>query len=760
MEMKKLKHLVVTILLFQSAYAQTTFYNLNTIQKIEITFTQPDWDHQLDTAKSGFDSYILAGKLKINGVEFDSVGVKYKGNSSYDATYKKNPLHIEMDTYKNQSYQGIKDIKLGNAFADPSMIREVLSYDILKNYMDCPRSNFAQVFINGVYIGLYANDESITKSFCSDHFYSSKNTFVKCNPIVKTSSNTKSALKYITADTAAYFDYYEMKSNTGWKELVALCDTITNHPASIPSIVDVDRAIWMLAFNNTMINLDSYNGVFAQNYYMYKDNTNRFNPIVWDLNMALGGFPYVGNSNSSLSGLTVTEMQKLPVTSHSADQYWPLIKNILSNAMYKKMYIAHMRTIMNEMFVSNYYKTKATQLQSIIDTAVVADTNKFYTTAQYQTAMTVGVPYGSFTIPGITTLVDGRVAYLKSTADFTNLPPVITAVKPSDTLPALNAPVAITANVTNTNTSAVYVGYRFATTDKFIRVPMEDNGANNDGTAGDNVYGAKLIMSGPQMQYYIYAENTTTGAFSPERAEHEFYTLKSGTKTADSGKVMINEFIASNKTGQVNEKGKYEDWIELYNTTASPLNLDGLHLTDTYATPAKFTFPINTIIQPHGYLLIWADENATTTSYLHCNFKLSASGEQLMLTDATNKVLDSVRFGAQPDDVSMGRCPNGSGAFAAAIPTFNASNCANGMQENEEDQAITVYPNPANEVVTIQFNNTKQRNLITFTNVLGQDVFVIQSVNKSETINIANLPAGLYFIRVNQDQFQKMEVVH
>jgi spore coat protein CotH len=758
--MKKLRHVVVALFLFQSVYAQTTLYNLNTIQRIEITFMQPNWDDQLDTAKNGFDSYILASKIKINGVEFDSAGVKYKGNSSYDATYKKNPLHIELDTYKNQSYQGIKDIKLGNCFADPSMIREVLSYDILKNYMDCPRSNFAQVFINGVYIGLYANDESITKSFCSDHFYSSKNTFVKCNPIVTPSSNTKSSLKYITADSTAYFKYYEMKSNNGWKGLVALCDTITNYPASIPSILDLDKAIWMLAFNSAMLNLDSYNGVFAQNYYLYKDNTNRFDPIVWDLNMSLGGFPYVGNSNSSLSGLTVVEMQKLSVTSHAADQYWPLIKNVLSNAMYKKMYIAHMRTIVDEMFVSNYYQTKASQLKSIIDTAVVADTNKFYTTAQYQNAMTTAVPNGSFEIPGINTLVDGRVAYLKSTADFINTQPVITAVKPNDTIPALNAPIAITANVTNTNTSSVYIGYRFTKTDKFIQVQMMDNGSNNDGTAGDNVYGAKLTMNGPQMQYYIYAENANSGVFSPERAEHEFYILKSDTKTADSGKVVINEFIASNKTGQLNEKGKYEDWIELYNTTSSPLDLDGLHLTDNYATPAKFTFPINTIIQPHGYLLVWADENATTTSYVHCNFKLSASGEQLMLTDATDKVLDSVTFGAQPDDVAMARCPNGSGALVPALPTFNTSNCANGIYEDDDQQAILVYPNPANATVTVEFNTGKQPNLITIFDVLGQALGHIYSISKSETINITNLSPGLYFIRVNQHQFQKIEVVH
>lgn len=758
--MKKLIAFVICACLIQSVHAQTTLYDQNTIQKIEITFTQPDWDHQLDTAKAGMDSYILAAKLKINGVELDSVGVKYKGNSSYDSTYKKNPLHIELDTYKNQNYQGIKDIKLGNAYADPSLIREVLSYDILKNYMDCPRSNFARVFINGVYIGLYANDESITKTFCSDHFYSSKNAFVKCNPIGTASSNTKSNLKYISTDSTAYFKYYEMKSDKGWKELINLCDTVTNYPSSLEAVMDVDRAIWMLAFNNAMVNLDSYNGVFAQNYYLYKDHTRRFNPIIWDLNMSFGGFPYAGNSNSSLGGLTIAELQKLPVTSHSTDQYWPLIKNIQANPMYKRMYIAHMRTIVDEMLVSNYYKTKATQFMALIDTAVVADTNKFYSYAQYQASMNTNVANGSFAIPGITTLIDARVTYLKSTVDFTNAPPVVTAVKPNDTIPALNAPVAITANVTNTNTSAVYVGYRFLNTDKFTRIQMLDNGMNSDGAAGDNVYGATVTMSGAEMQYYIYAENANAGVFSPVRAEHEFYKLKSGTHTADSGQVMINEFIASNKTGKMNEKGDYEDWIELYNITSAPLNLDGLHLSDSYSNTAKYTFPSNTIIPAHGYLLLWADEKATTVSYLHCNFKLSAGGEQLILTNAAGKVMDSLTFGAQGDDISYARCPNGTGAFSAALPTFNISNCANSIHEEDGQQPISVYPNPANASVMVEFNNTKQQNRVTVLNMMGQEMLSLNSTRKSELINTAELPVGLYFIRVNETQFKKLEVVH
>ena len=52
------------------------FYNLNTIQTIEITFSQTNWDQLLDNEYASTGNYILAENVTINGEVFDSVGVK------------------------------------------------------------------------------------------------------------------------------------------------------------------------------------------------------------------------------------------------------------------------------------------------------------------------------------------------------------------------------------------------------------------------------------------------------------------------------------------------------------------------------------------------------------------------------------------------------------------------------------------------------------------------------------------------------------
>ncbi len=748
---------IITLTLCGKLSAQS-FYDQNTIQKIEIQFTQPNWDYQLDTAKAGAEGYIMAASVTVNGVYFDSVGVKYKGNSSYNPTYNKNPLHIELDSYKSQSYLGVKDIKLGNNYADPSMIREVLGYDVLKNYMHCPQANFAKVYINGVYHGVYSNAESINKQFYSNHYYSSGGIAIKCNPIVNPSTNTKSNLKYFTTgDSSNYFNFYELKSDYGWNMLRTLADTVTNHQTRFAENMDVDRAIWMLAFNNVNVNLDSYSGAFCQNYYLYKDKTNHYNPTIWDLNMCFGGFPYLGVSNSSLAQLSIANMQQLPITIHATDVYWPVINIINSNAQYKRMLVAHMRTIANEFIANNSYVTKAQQFQALIDTSVQSDTYKFYSYPQFQNGLTGNVSVGSYSVPGISNLLAARLTYLQSTAEFGYTPPTISAIALSTPSPALNSTVTITANVINTNT--VYLGYRDDVTEKFTHVLMYDDGAHNDGTSGDNIYGANLTVSTTQMQYYIYAENANAGMFSPERAEHEFYALPTNVLQPNAGEVVINEFLAVNQSGQTDEEGANEDWIELYNTSNSNLDLSGLYLSDSYTNPQKFVFPNNTIIPAHGFLTVWADEDGSATgATIHCNFKLSASGERLILSKSTT-VLDSLSFGPQTADVSYGRCPDGTGSFGVlSSPSYNASNCTVGIKELDEAVGtLALYPNPANQLVTLisSSNNALTYDIL---NTVG-DVAASGSFTQKTDINTAALSQGIYFVKV-QGKTIKLVVTH
>ncbi len=732
---------MIASLAIQISVAQT-LYNVTTIQKIEIQFSIADWDYRMDTAKAGQEGYLMAEWVKVNGIQYDSVGVKYKGNSSYDSTQAKNPLHIRFDKYKNQNHEGFDDIKLSNGYGDPSMIREVLAYNILANYMHCPRSNFAQVYINGNYVGIYSSAEDINKKFIADHFYSNQGTFVKCNPTVSVGPTTKSNFRYLGVDSTLYNSFYEIKSDYGMNDMVSLCDSVSNNTGSYDQVLDLDRFIWMLAFNNTFVNLDSYSGVFAQNHYIYRDHTNHYNPIMWDLNMCFGAFPFAGSGNVSMGNQTPASMQTFSPANHSADDYWPLIKGIQGNDSYRKKYIAHMKTLLNEVILTNQYSTAASQFQALIDTAVLSDNNKKFTYAQFQSALNTDIVFGSYTVPGIQNLLNGRATYLQSLPEFTATAPSITGITPSNAAPIYNSLLTITATISNTN--SVYIGYRFNKTAKFQKLTMYDDGAHNDGAANDNVFGADITMSGAILQYYIYAENANAGMFSPQRAVHEFHTLIASNVSPSAGSIVINELLAENKNNQKDEYNEGEDWLEIYNTSGQTINMSSVYLSNSKLTPLKWKFPADTYILPNGYLTVWADDDSTETIY-HTNFKLDKDTGFLSMSTAA-VLLDSISFTGQMADTSWGRYPNGSGNFALMNTTYGYENNNFPLTTStipNKKTTLTLFPNPADQTLTVTFDGNKELHLFS---IFGRKLQSYKSHQKL-ILNTSQLADGMYFIK-------------
>lgn len=715
---------------------QQDLYDANVIQKLEIHFDQTNWDALLDAQKNGAEDYIVAAWCKVNGIKYDSVGVKYKGNSSYNSSNKKNPMHIELDYVKKQKYNGQGDIKLSNGFQDPTFIREALSYYILENYMDAPRANFMNVYINDQLVGLYTNVESINSVFIDNTFGTKDNTLVKCNP--QSVMGSLPTLLYLGADSTKYYAAYEIKSDFGWKELIHLCDTLNNKVASIEKILDVDKALWMLAFNIVLVNLDSYTGNFSQNYYLYRDQNERFASIVWDLNMSFGGFPGLGGGS--------TDQSKLSTLYNATSTNRPLISKLLANASYKKKYMAHIRTISKDFFENNLYLDEAQRLRTLIDADVKADPNKFYTYAQFQSSMTTditnsgGGPGGS--VPGLSKLMTNRVAFFKTDAEYNKVPP---SIKEYYTEYAGAAGMRIHLKLETTGSS--YLGYRYGKYEKFTYVQMYDDGLHGDGAANDLHFTYVIPQGDFEAQYYLYVENNDAGLFSPQNAEHNYYTVKFLANDTDikKGQVVINEYMAVNKSTVQSKSGKYEDWIELYNNTDSDIDLTGAYLSDNEDKPYKWNFPLNTTIKAKSYLIVWADEDGKADDGdLHASFKLSASGESLILSNSDSTLIEKSTFGVQSEDVSMSRCSNGTGDFfATATSTYGKSNaCATATADASSKASFTIVPNPSNGYFEIKGDLVIQR--VDIYNLQGRLVHT-EYDNSIET----QLSSGLYVVRIN-----------
>jgi hypothetical protein len=419
--MKHLFYFLLCISYFQ--IKAQGLYDVDHITEVRITFKEENWDEILDNYYFNYDDERLIATVSINGIVMDSCGVQFKGNSTYSPGNDKNPLNIKLDHVRKQNFQGWETLKLASGKNDPSALREVLSYELLRNYMEAPLSNFARVYVNEEFYGVFSSSESIDGDFQERYLYASDdNARIKCNP--QTVFGEGSSLKYYSGDSTDYFDYYEMKSDHGWNELVDFCRHLKDDAVEIDKYLDVDRALWMLAFNNVVVNLDSYTGPFRQNYYMIKDDLGRMKPVVWDLNMSLGSFASINLGGQG--GNELSKMQNMNPYLRENDSNWPLIKTLFSNPQYKRMYIAHCKTMLEEQIISGQYSQRGKELQDLIIADVENDINSDYSFNNFKDNLTKTVNGSGGGACGITQLMESRKSYLTTHSAFQALAPELT----------------------------------------------------------------------------------------------------------------------------------------------------------------------------------------------------------------------------------------------------------------------------------------------------------------------------------------------
>ena len=725
--------------------SQSTFYHTDTIREMRLYFSEPNWDYILDSLYVQGDKERILATIVIDGNQYDSVGVRYKGFSSVSVNYKKNPFNIRLDyIIGNQDHEGITKLKLSNGIYDPSFLREVLSYEIARQYMPVSEANYTNLYINDTLWGLYTNVEAIDENFLNKHFDDDDAPFFKCVPEnlnIQIGGENSNLSNTHGIDSTDYYDYYRIESDYGWHELYNLIDTLNNFPDSIQHSLNVDRTLWMHAFNYALINFDSYIG-YGQNYYLYKDKSRKFSPIIWDLNMSFGGFRLTDASQLYFNGFDITQAQNIDPLTHfnyMSLSPRPLMRNIFNNPRYRRMYMAHIRTIIEENFANQNYFSRAQFLHNLIDSSVQNDSIKFYSYSDFTTNITNQVILPTTICPGISQLMNSRTNYLSNYLGYNGEPQITNIISSPQTL-VLGSDIWITADVVDA--TDVLLAYRFGEYNSFKKIQMYDDGNHNDGLAGDKKYGAKIDNSSNLVQYYLYAENDSAGSFSPERAEYEYYTISSPIQ---SGDLRINEMMADNQTTVVDGNGDYDDWIELYNTTQTPIAINNLYLSDNLSNILKWRLP-NHVIPAGGYYIIWADEDGRQGEN-HANFQLFASGETITLADENSAILETVTFSSQFTDLSYARIPNGTGPFTIATPTFNRNNNITNIQEDTD--FIDIYPNPFYDKLYVK----GLRNII-ISDVIGRIIY--QGNPYNNIINTSNWREGVYFVNLGDRRKVKL----
>ena len=743
--------------------AAQSFYEPTQVNNIQLYFSETNWDQILDNLAAAGQEERLTGNAIINGVPYDSVGVRYKGNSSYNANRNKNPFNIKLDyIYDDQLIDVVYGtIKLANGFNDPSLIRETLAYEIARKYMPASLANYANVYVNGILIGVYTSVQDVDSYFMRTH--------LGCTgkPRFKSDSNPTGnpvIWGYNGADSTAYASMYEIESDYGWGDLIHFTNVLNNDQTSVANVLNVDQHLWFLAFENLLDNFDSPINIF-HNFYLFGDEDSRFNPILWDLNEAFGTFNHVGTSN-----LTITQLQNYDPLANLTSPIHTLISKVLSNPRYKKMYIAHMRTMLTENFSNGWYATRGAELQNICAPYVQADPNFFYTYANFMANLNSNIT-GPRTIPGITLLMNTRATFLQNNSAFAGTLPQISVLNYSPVSPLPNTTVSFTLAALDANYAQL--GIRQNAAQKFNYYQMFDDGMHSDGAAGDGVFGISVPIGYGNVQYYAWVENNSQGAFYPARAEHEFFSIN---VSSPQGGVQFNEI-------NYNSSDDFDpgDWVEIHNPGSEIIDISNWVFKDGDDSHS-FSIPLGTTLHADEYLVLCQSLAEFQTWFPNVtnvlgdfDFGLSGSGEPVRLYTSSGEVVDSVFYGVNAPWPTE---PNGTGSTLALIsPELDnnlpeswqasagngspgASNSGSAIEDNLSPAltiALSSYPNPFSSQTTIQYKNSRNANLeLSIYNLKGQKVRTLVSdyLGKGEhslswdgrDSHNSRLGSGIYFL--------------
>lgn len=726
---------------------ESGLYQTDVIKTINLQFEAANWASQLAT-NYNTENYVTA-TLTYDGEVLGDVGVQYKGQTSYmmlPPGSQKKSFSIKTDLIAvDQELLGYSNLNLNNAFQDATFMREFLYCQLIRKHIPTAKANFVHLTINGENWGLYVNVQQLNKDLLKEWFLSNDGTYWRADAPTSTGGgggggggpqwgDGTAGLNYLGTNPATYQQYYTLKNTEEtdpWALLINTCDVLNNTslanlPVALPEVMDVDRALWLMACEIAFCDDDGYIYKGKMDYYVHwEKETGRSVPLEFD-----------GNS------VLTTQNQAWGPFYHADNVNYPVMNRLMQVPEYRQRYLAHLRTIINEMLDLTTTQNFISEYSQMIDAEVESDPKKIYTYSQFTTGLVT-----------LQNVINTRRNTLNANAEVNTQGPEISNVMASgaqgqwDIL--INETPTVTATVTSPDGLAnVWLHYSDQLVGNFTKIAMTDQGSGN--------YAAQLpgIVIGGLMRFYIEAvENNAAGtrSYLPVGADHDVFYYIAMPEKVDSD-VVINEIMAKNNTTAQDEAGQFEDWIEIYNKGTEAIEISDWYLSDNLTNLDKWTFPSGVILQPDAYMIVWADEDASDGP-LHANFKLTTTGENLTLMTSDIKIADQVFFGPQQADMGYARMPNGTGDFVIQGPTFNAFNGAVNVGEALTQTGMAIFPNPVRDNLRIVFSDPIETDIPwTLTTLSGQTASsgTLFGGTNSYRIPVSGLASGMYLLLLHE----------
>jgi hypothetical protein len=263
-------------------------YDEDRFPTFRITIPQACWDSLLaapDVYCSGDIVYAPTGDTA-DEIALAGVGIRLKGWASFQPLDQKPAFKIKFDEFvPDQELLGLERLTLNNMVQDMGMVRERLVYRYLRELgVPAPLCNHARVYVNDVYYGLYANLQSLDKTFVKSLFEPSP-------------GNLYDILEYFIDLLPGNEPYYDLETNEDAPDtsdltalIAAVNGPIESYYTDAAARLDFEEFLALGGAQAVIADWDGYFGA-SNNYKLYHElERDRFILLPWGTDQTLGLF--------------------------------------------------------------------------------------------------------------------------------------------------------------------------------------------------------------------------------------------------------------------------------------------------------------------------------------------------------------------------------------------------------------------------------------------------------------------------------------
>lgn len=406
---------------------ETALFNTDEVMQVDIQMEQEKWEEMLENATA--EEYYSCDVL-INEQKLYNVGVRPKGNTSL-SSIAMNPdtdrfsLKLEFDHYvEGQTCLGLDKLILNNNYADSTNMKEAVVYDMYQ-YLGADASlyNYAEISVNGEYLGVYLALEAVEESFLMRNYGTVDGELYKPDSMQmgggakggdfggqppqfgekdgkgfdfadgeerkppdmekmpgggpSMGGENGANLNYTDEELSSYSDIWDGEvTNTGQQDhrrVVTALKHISDG-TDLETYLDVDNILKYMAVHAFSVNLDSLSGNMAHNYYLYECN-GMLNILPWDYNLSFGGMNQGPESGASE---VVNDAVDTPF---SGTAFFDVL---LENEEYLSRYHEYLRKLSEEYVLGGRFQEIYRGIRSRIDTLVETDPTALYSYEEYE----------------------------------------------------------------------------------------------------------------------------------------------------------------------------------------------------------------------------------------------------------------------------------------------------------------------------------------------------------------------------------------